>query len=136
MSCAGIFCDYRIIGCTYSRAMRLIRQESNRYRDSLHTTKAIVANRDEKRKNTMKTVMRAPCSECGGPVRRKAITQDFEHEGVKVRVSGFRAWVCTRCGEIYFEPGAADRMAEAVKCLFALASSEKQHKGTVSARLS
>ncbi|MBL8187294.1 MAG: YgiT-type zinc finger protein [Acidobacteria bacterium] len=68
-------------------------------------------------------------------MKRKAITQEFEREGVKVKLSGFKAWVCQRCGEIYFEPGGAEKFAQAVNCLFALASAEKQHKGRVAASL-
>ncbi|HEX5733598.1 MAG TPA: YgiT-type zinc finger protein [Blastocatellia bacterium] len=84
----------------------------------------------------MKELMKSPCSECGGRLRRKKISQEFEKEGVKVKLSGFKAWVCERCNEIYFEPGGAEKIAQAVNCLFALAFSEKQHKGIVSAHLS
>lgn len=84
----------------------------------------------------MKRLMEFPCSECGGRLKRKAITQEFEREGVKVKLSGFKAWTCSRCGEIYFEPGGAEKMAQAVNCLFALAFAERQHKGTVIARIS
>ena len=84
----------------------------------------------------MNDSMRTPCSECGGTVKRKSIVQEFEKEGVKVKISGFKAWVCSKCGEIYFEPGGADKVAKAVKCLFALAFAEKQHKGRVRASLS
>lgn len=84
----------------------------------------------------MKDFMKSPCSECGGQVKRKAIDQEFEREGLKVRLSGFKAWVCAQCGEIYFEPGGAEKVAQAVNCLFALAFSEKQHKGSLSAHLS
>lgn len=80
--------------------------------------------------------MTTPCSECGGPVRKKQITRDFEKEGIKVRLSGLKAWVCTRCGEIYFEPGGSDRLVRAVNCLFSLALAEHQHKGTLQARIS
>ncbi len=79
--------------------------------------------------------MRNRCSECGGSLRKSMITQEFENEGVVIRISGVQAWVCSKCGEIYFEPGGAQRMADAVRCLFALALSEKQHKGTVVAEL-
>jgi YgiT-type zinc finger domain-containing protein len=84
----------------------------------------------------MRKLMLSPCSECGGRVRRKTVTQEFEKEGVKVNLSGFKAWVCERCGEIYFEPGGAEKVAQAVNCLFALALAERQHKGRVSASLS
>jgi YgiT-type zinc finger domain-containing protein len=84
----------------------------------------------------VRPLMRGPCTECGGSLRKTAITQEFENEGVRVRVSGVRAWVCSKCGEIYFAPGGAQRMADAVRSLFALARSERQHKGTVVADLS
>lgn len=84
----------------------------------------------------MTELMKAPCSECKGRVRRKKISQEFEKEGVKVKLSGLRAWVCEQCGEIYFEPGGADRVAQAVNSLFVLALAERQHKGRVSAQLS
>ncbi len=80
--------------------------------------------------------VKAPCSECRGKLRRKKISQEFEKEGVKVKLSGFKAWVCEQCGEIYFEPGGAERVTQAVNSLFALALAERQRKGTVSARLS
>jgi YgiT-type zinc finger domain-containing protein len=83
----------------------------------------------------MKKLMQSPCSECKGRVRRKVISQEFEKEGVKVKLSGFKAWVCERCGEVYFEPGGAEKVAQAVNCLFALALAERQHKGRVSATL-
>ncbi|HYY42663.1 MAG TPA: YgiT-type zinc finger protein [Pyrinomonadaceae bacterium] len=84
----------------------------------------------------MKELMKAPCAECAGQVRRKRISQEFEKEGVKVKLTGLKAWVCERCGEIYFEPGGADRVAQAVNSLFALALAEGQHKGRVGAHLS
>jgi YgiT-type zinc finger domain-containing protein len=83
----------------------------------------------------MDGLVKSLCSECGGRVRRKSVSQEFEKEGVKVKLSGFKAWVCERCGEIYFEPGGAEKVAQAVNCLFALALAERQHKGRVSATL-
>ena len=83
----------------------------------------------------MKNLMRSPCSECRGRVRRKTIVQEFEKEGVRVKLSELKAWVCERCGEIYFEPGGAQKVARAVHSLFALALAERQHKGTVGAHM-
>ena len=82
--------------------------------------------------------MRNRCTECGGSPKKSVIViaQEFENEGVVIRISRIQAWVCAKCGEIYFEPGGAQRMAEAVRSLFALARAEKQHKGTVVADLS
>ena len=84
----------------------------------------------------MKRRVRSKCSECGGQVRRKTIAQEFEKEGVKVRLSGLKAWVCGRCGEVYFEPGGSQQVVQAVNSLFELAFAERQHKGTLSAQLS
>ena len=64
------------------------------------------------------------------------MTQEFEKEGVKVKLDGLCAWVCGTCGEVYFEPGGAQRVVQAVNSLFKLAFGEKQHKGTLSAQLS
>ena len=84
----------------------------------------------------MKDLLKAPCSECSGALRRKAVTQQFEREGLAVKLSGIQALVCSRCGEIYFEPGGADQLAQAVNSLFALAHTAKQHKGKVRAQIS
>jgi YgiT-type zinc finger domain-containing protein len=83
----------------------------------------------------MNKPLKSKCSECGGQVRRKNIAQEFEKEGTKVKLSGLQAWVCNRCGEVYFEPGGAQQVVEAVNSLFRLAFAGRQHKGTVSAQL-
>ena len=67
--------------------------------------------------------------------RQKLISQEFEREGVKVKLSGIKAWVCKGCGEIYFQPGGADKVAKAANSLFELALVEKQHKGTLTAQI-
>ena len=84
----------------------------------------------------MSVLVKSPCSECGGRLKRKAVTQEFEREGVKVKLSGFKAWVCSQCGEVYFAPGGAEKVARAVNCMFALAFAERQHKGRVRASVS
>jgi YgiT-type zinc finger domain-containing protein len=84
----------------------------------------------------MKRMTKSKCSECGGQVRRKTIAQEFEKEGVTVKLSGLKAWVCVRCSEVYFEPGGAQQVVQAVNSLFKLAFAERQHKGTLSAQLS
>ncbi len=91
--------------------------------------------KNEKKQNRIKTLMELPCSICGGAVRRKAVTQVFEREGGKVTISGLKVSVCTDCGKIYFAPGSADKLAQAVNDLFALAT-KKRRKGKVLARIS
>lgn len=84
----------------------------------------------------MKDLMHSPCSECGAAVRYGTISQEFEREGLHVSVSGIRALVCTACGEVYFEPGGAQALVEAVDCLFAFAWRNHQHKGKLAATVS
>jgi YgiT-type zinc finger domain-containing protein len=81
-------------------------------------------------------MMELPCSVCGGEIQRKAISQEFEREGVKITISGFKSWACSSCGEIYFEPGSVDKLAQAANSLFALAATEKRQKSKVLARVS
>ena len=84
----------------------------------------------------MRTDLRAPCSECGGPVHTRKIRQEFERGGVRVSVSGIRALVCDRCGEVYFAPGGAQALVEAANGLFALARRNRQSRGKLSAAVS
>jgi YgiT-type zinc finger domain-containing protein len=84
----------------------------------------------------MKDLMHSPCSECGSEVRYRTITQEFEREGLRVSVAGIRALVCTGCGEVYFEPGGAQALVEAVNGLFALARRNHQHKGKLAVAVS
>jgi len=84
----------------------------------------------------MKERMKSKCSGCDGRVRWKTVTQKFERQGVHVELSGLEVDVCSECGEIYFQPGGAQRVVAAVNCLFSLALAEGQHKGTLSARFS
>ena len=76
-----------------------------------------------------------PCSECGGKLERKYISQSFERGGVRIELSGIAALVCKSCGEIYFQPGGADKVAEAANSLFNLALVGKQHKRSLTARI-
>jgi YgiT-type zinc finger domain-containing protein len=93
-------------------------------------------NTESSRKNKMSDFLNKPCSECGGELRRRSIQKEFERGGTRVKLDGIRAWVCESCGEVYFEPGGADRLADAVNCLFELALAERQQKGQVSATVS
>jgi YgiT-type zinc finger domain-containing protein len=83
----------------------------------------------------MKDFLRSACSECGGSVHSRTITQEFEREGLRVSVSGIRALVCTKCDAVYFEPGGAQALVEAVNSLFALAKRNRQHKGKLASAI-
>jgi YgiT-type zinc finger domain-containing protein len=93
------------------------------------------ANAEEEIPMNTKASMKRPCSECGGKLQRKYITEEFERHGVRIQLSGIKAWVCEKCKEIYFLPGGAEKVVRAANCLFDLASSEEQHKGKLVANL-
>ena len=90
-----------------------------------------------KREENMRKIdmSKEPCSECGGRLERQHIAQEFEREGVKVKLSGIAALVCNDCGEIYFHPGGADKVSAAANSLFNLAVTEKQHKHSLIAQI-
>ena len=71
------------------------------------------------------------CSNCGGEVSRKMISRDFNREGTTVTIDGIRAIVCNECGEVYFEPEAAQSLLDAANALFQLSRRNRQHKGTL-----
>jgi YgiT-type zinc finger domain-containing protein len=96
----------------------------------------MVGNANAAREKKMKRALHAPCLECGGSVRTRKIKQEFEREGIRVSVSGVRALVCSRCGEVYFAPGGAQALVEAANGLFALALRNRQSKGRLSAAVS
>ena len=73
-------------------------------------------------------VSKEPCSECGGQVKKKYVSQAFERGGITVKLSGIAALVCAKCGEIYFQPGGSAQVVEAANSLFKLATAEKQYK--------
>ena len=85
-------------------------------------------------KETM-AIEKVPCSECGGSLKTRRISQSFEREGTVVEVSGVSALVCGDCGEIYFQPGGAEAVGKAANSLFELARRNKQHKGRLSGRV-
>jgi YgiT-type zinc finger domain-containing protein len=58
-------------------------------------------------------VSRESCSECGGQLKKKYVAQAFERGGITVKLTGIAALVCSKCGEIYFQPGGSEKVVEA-----------------------
>ena len=81
------------------------------------------------------SIGKEPCSECGGRLEKKYVSQEFEREGVTIRLSGILALGCPDCGDIYFQPGGADKVVEAANSLFELAVTERQHKHQLTAQI-
>lgn len=109
---------------------------SRRYRDRVHSTVTVVGDAIQAREEAMKDMTKKPCSDCGGTLRSRRISQEYEREGVRIKVAGVRALVCTRCGEVYFLPGAAGLLAKATRSLLDLAIAGRQHRGSLTARIS
>jgi hypothetical protein len=82
-----------------------------------------------------KDVLHSVCSDCGGLVRPRTIAQEFEREGIRVSVAGIRTLACTKCDSVYFAPGGAQALVEAVNSLFAFAKRNQQHKGKLTSAI-
>ena len=71
------------------------------------------------------------CTDCGTPMEFKAISREFEREGLRVRITGIPAAVCPRCGDVSFAPGVADGIVKAANAMFELAA--ERHRGLLTA---
>lgn len=63
--------------------------------------------------------MRCLC--CQGPVERSTTRVKVERGGCRLELDSVPAWVCSRCGQSYFEPHEVERIQLASKALSALA---------------
>ena len=75
----------------------------------------------------MRNTLELRCTDCGGRMRQKAVAQEFERAGLRVRLTGIPAAVCPRCGDTSFGPGVADKIATAANAVFEIAA--ERHKG-------
>lgn len=55
------------------------------------------------------------CMYCHGEMKRSTAPFQIDRKGVHVRLDEVPAWVCTQCGEFYFEEQEVDSMQELVK---------------------
>lgn len=67
------------------------------------------------------------CSDCGAEMEPKEVSQEYEREGLRVRIDGIPAMVCPNCGDISFAPGIANKIVRAANILFEL--TEEKHRG-------
>jgi len=68
------------------------------------------------------------CTECGTVLEAKEVAQEFEHEGIRVRIEGIPALVCPKCGDVSFDPGVAQKIVEAANNLFEIALPKRRGK--------
>lgn len=72
------------------------------------------------------------CKACRqGKLYKREVSQEFEREGLEVRIDGIPALVCDNCDQVYFPPGIGDKITNAANQLFFL--SEIKHVGKYSA---
>ncbi len=64
----------------------------------------------KREEETMKKKKTIRCTDCGTPVGFKAVSQEFEREGLRVRLTGIPVAVCPQCGDVSFAPGVADKI--------------------------
>ena len=55
---------------------------------------------------------RDPCEYCDGKLEGRVILARFPHRGQTIYVDKVPAWVCTRCGEQYFDAPVYKRLEE------------------------
>lgn len=72
------------------------------------------------------------CSECHNQMEAKTIAQEYEREGITVKIEGIPAMVCPNCGAISFTPGMPDKIKKAFDSMYVLA--EEKHKGSLLGR--
>ncbi len=63
--------------------------------------------------------MRCLC--CQGTVERSTTRVKLERSGCRLEWESVPAWICTRCGQSYFEPQEVERIQLASRALAALA---------------
>jgi len=51
----------------------------------------------------MKRTPPDPCEFCDGQVQQRTVRARFHYRGQTIYIDGVPAWVCTRCGEQYFD---------------------------------
>ncbi len=69
------------------------------------------------------------CSDCRHRTEWREVTQEYERNGLRVRLAGLPAMVCPHCGSISFPPGVAHKIVTAVNAFFALL--EDRHRGAL-----
>lgn len=67
------------------------------------------------------------CSDCGTQTEWGEVEQEYERDGIRVRLNGLPAMVCPNCGATSFTPETTEHILEAANAMFKVASG--RHKG-------
>ncbi len=57
------------------------------------------------------------CMYCQGEMKRSTVPFHIDRKGVHVSLDKISAWVCSQCGESYFEESEVDSMQALVKAV-------------------
>lgn len=57
------------------------------------------------------------CMHCQGEMTRRHAPFHIDREDVHISLDKVPAWVCTQCGETYFEEAEVDAMQEIIKAV-------------------
>lgn len=57
------------------------------------------------------------CTHCRGKMVRQKVPFQVDREGYHLTFESVPAWVCTQCGEPYFEAAEVDAIQDALKLL-------------------
>jgi len=55
------------------------------------------------------------CIHCQGKMERKTAPFQIDRQGYHLVLEAVPAWVCTQCGEAYFEATEVDRIQEVIR---------------------
>ncbi len=57
------------------------------------------------------------CIHCKGKMEFKTAPYQIDRKGYHLAIDEIPAWVCTQCGEIYFEEAQVDAIQEVIRSL-------------------
>jgi YgiT-type zinc finger domain-containing protein len=71
------------------------------------------------------------CSDCRHQMEWGEVSQEFERDGLRVRISGIPAMVCPNCGAVSYPAGVPSKILTAAESLFELLVG--RHRGALRA---
>jgi len=71
------------------------------------------------------------CADCRQQTQWQEVSHEFEREGLRVRISGIPAMVCSNCNAVSYPAGVPDKMLAAADSLFELMADH--HRGALRA---
>jgi len=57
------------------------------------------------------------CIHCRGKMERKSAPFQINRHGYHLTIDSIPAWICSQCGEVYFEEQAVDKIQETLKAI-------------------